>query len=97
MSGNFIGYLIGYIIAIIGIGYALYAAGVGDQWIIAAVLIMIGLGIVYALTQSNRDRASTTHTTRGPAYRETTVERVEDRDRPASGDAGSRTTTRSYE
>ncbi len=56
MSGNFIGYLIGYIIAIIGVGYAMNAAGVSEQWIIAVVLIMVGLGIVYALSRSQRDK-----------------------------------------
>lgn len=55
MSGNFIIYLIGYIIAIIGVGYGLSAAGIGQEWIIAAVLVLIGLGIVYALSRSQRD------------------------------------------
>lgn len=58
MSGNFVVYLIGYIIAIVGVAYALSAAGIGQQWIIAAVLILIGLGIVYALSRSQHD----THT-----------------------------------
>ena len=57
MSGSFIVYLIGYIIAIIGVGYGLYAAGVPEEWIIATVLILIGLGIVYALSRSQRDHA----------------------------------------
>lgn len=55
MSGNFIVYLIGYIVAIIGVAYGLSAAGLGQQWIIAVVLIMAGLGIVYALARSQRD------------------------------------------
>lgn len=58
MSANFVVYLIGYIIAIIGVAYALSAAGVGQEWIIAAALIMIGLGIVYALSRSQRDTSS---------------------------------------
>lgn len=58
MAGNFIVYLIGYIIAIIGVGFLLAAAGVGQQWILAAVLILIGLGVVYALSRSQRDAAS---------------------------------------
>ncbi len=57
MSGNFIVYLIGYIIAIIGVAYGLSAAGIGQEWIIAIVLIMAGLGIVYALSRSQRDQA----------------------------------------
>lgn len=57
MSGSFVVYLIGYIITIIGVGYGLHAAGVGQEWIIAAVLVLIGLGIVYALQRSQRDVA----------------------------------------
>lgn len=57
MAGNFVVYLIGYIIAIIGVGFLLTAAGVGQEWIIASVLILIGLGIVYALSRSQRDAA----------------------------------------
>lgn len=60
MSGNFIVYLIGYIIAIIGVAYGLSAAGLSQEWIIAIVLIMAGLGIVYALSRSQRDRATNT-------------------------------------
>lgn len=59
MSGNFIVYLIGYIVTIIGVAYGLSAAGLGQQWIIAVVLIMAGLGIVYALSRSQRDKEST--------------------------------------
>lgn len=94
MSTNFIGYLIGYIIAIVGVGYALNAAGVGQEWIIAAVLIMIGLGIVYALTRSERDRAI-----RPSRVREDTVERFDGPERrPAeNGETRSTTTTRNYE
>lgn len=58
MSGNFIIYLIGYIIAIIGVAYGLSAAGLAQEWIIAVVLIMAGLGIVYALSRSQRDAAT---------------------------------------
>lgn len=61
MSGSFIGYLIGYIIAIIGVGYAMNAAGIGRQWITAVVLVMVGLGIVYALSRSQRERVTEIH------------------------------------
>jgi hypothetical protein len=57
MTWNFVGYLIGYIIAIVGVGYGMYAAGLGEEWIIAVVLVLIGLGIVYALSRSQRDVA----------------------------------------
>ncbi len=58
MSGNFIIYLIGYIVAIIGVAYGLSAAGLAQEWIIAAVLVLAGLGIVYALSRSQRDTAT---------------------------------------
>ncbi len=82
MSGNFIGYLIGYIIVVAGVGYGLSLAGVPSEWIIAVVLVLIGLGIVYALSRSNRDTAARgasqeTKTTRenGPAGESTTTSR----------------------
>ena len=58
MTGNFIVYLIGYVVAIAGVGYALNAAGVGSEWIIAVILIMIGLGIVYAMSRSQTDKVT---------------------------------------
>lgn len=72
MSGSFVVYLIGYIIAIIGVGYGLYAAGIQEEWIIATVLVLIGLGIVYALSRSQRDQASreARHSTGSPTHRE---------------------------
>lgn len=57
MSGTFFGYMIGYIIVTVGVGYALYAAGVSSEWITASVLILIGLGIVYAISRSQADKA----------------------------------------
>ena len=38
-------WIIPAVIAIVGVAYALSAAGVGQEWIIAAALILIGLGI----------------------------------------------------
>lgn len=54
MSGNFVIYLIGYIVMIVGVAYALNAAGLGQEWIIAAVLILSGLGITAALSRAKR-------------------------------------------
>lgn len=82
MAGNFIVYLIGYIIAIIGVGFLMAAAGLGQQWILAVVLIMIGLGVVWALSRSQRDAATKTD-------RDRDVERRADR--PAGGDEPPRT------
>lgn len=67
MSGSFVVYLIGYVIAIIGVGYGLHAAGVAQEWIIAVALVLIGLGIVYALSRSQRERpVQSDPTTRSP-------------------------------
>ena len=60
MSGSFLVYLIGYFIMIAGVAYAMNAAGLGSQWIIAIVLVMVGLGIVYALSRSQQDKAINT-------------------------------------
>lgn len=49
MTGNFIVYLIGYIIVIVGVAYGMSAAGLGEKWILPVVLVMAGLGIIYAL------------------------------------------------
>ena len=85
MSGNFIVYLIGYVIAIIGVGYGLSAAGLGSEWIIAIVLVMVGLGIVYALSRAQRDKS--TPTSSAPASNQTVV----NQEKPS--DSGTRTTT----
>jgi hypothetical protein len=86
MSGTFVIYLIGYIIAIVGVAYGLRAAGIGEQWIIAAVLVMAGLGIVYALSRSQRD----THTRRAA---QTPNQQVINQQTPGT-DTGGTTTTR---
>ena len=85
MSGNFIVYLVGYVIAIIGVGYGLSAAGLASQWIIAIVLVMVGLGIVYALSRAQRD--TTTRNASPPASNQTVI----NQDKPA--DSATRTTT----
>ena len=65
MSGSFVGYLIGYIIAIIGVGYGMHAAGVPQEWIIAVVLILVGLGVVYALSRSEQSASTRDHNASG--------------------------------
>ncbi len=54
MSSNFALYLIGYIVVAAGVVYAMNAIGLGQEWIIAAALIMLGIGIVAALTRSKK-------------------------------------------
>lgn len=54
MTGNFIVYLLGYILMVVGVAYAMNAAGLGQEWIIAAVLILAGLGVTAALSRAKR-------------------------------------------
>lgn len=54
MSSNFAIYMVGYLVVTAGIVYALHALGLGQQWIIATSLIMVGVGIVAALTRSKK-------------------------------------------
>ncbi len=58
MTGNFLVYLMGYLIMIVGVGYGMHAAGLGQKWIIAVVLVLLGLGVVYALSRSQRDSSA---------------------------------------
>jgi cadmium resistance protein CadD (predicted permease) len=47
-------YLAGYFIVIIGLGYAAHLAHVPDHWMVAGVLVMIGLGILSAVTKTRQ-------------------------------------------
>jgi cadmium resistance protein CadD (predicted permease) len=47
-------YLAGYIVIVVGLGYAAHLAHVPDQWMIAGVIVMIGLGIVTAVTKTRQ-------------------------------------------
>ena len=54
MSSNFVIYLFGYLIVSAGVAYAMHAIGLGQVWIVAALLVMLGLGIVTALSNAKR-------------------------------------------
>jgi cadmium resistance protein CadD (predicted permease) len=47
-------YLAGYLVIVIGLGYAAHLAHVPEPWTIAGVLIMIGLGIITAVTKTRQ-------------------------------------------
>ena len=64
MSGNFVIYLLGYILMIVGVAYGMHAAGLGQQWIIAVVLVLAGLGITAALTRAKRSDVADAHVDR---------------------------------
>ena len=38
-------YLVGFVILIGGLAYGAYLAGLSTQWIVAGVLVLLGLGI----------------------------------------------------
>lgn len=45
-------YLVGFILFIIGIGYALTMANVPGQWIAVAVLALLGIGIMMGVSRT---------------------------------------------
>jgi len=47
-------YLIGYLILIIGVGYGAYLAHVPSHWIGVAVLVLLGMGILTAVTRTRQ-------------------------------------------
>jgi putative Mn2+ efflux pump MntP len=47
-------YLTGYIVMIIGLGYGAYLAHVPQQWIAVLVLVLVGLGILTAVTRTRQ-------------------------------------------
>lgn len=57
MNSSFAVYLIGYILIVAGVAYGLSAAGLGQQWIVIAVLILAGIGIIFAFSRSQSDEA----------------------------------------
>ena len=54
MSGNIVLYLVGYLFVIAGVVYALHMAGLSAPWILAAGLVMAGLGLVAAIKHGKR-------------------------------------------
>jgi hypothetical protein len=47
-------YLAGYILVVIGLGYGAHLAHVPDKWMIAGVLVMIGIGVLSAVTKTRQ-------------------------------------------
>jgi len=52
MSSSFGVYLIGFIIAVIGLAYAAHLAHVPTVWIGAGVIVLVGLGVLKAVTRT---------------------------------------------
>lgn len=47
-------YIIGFIVVVIGLGYGAYLAHVPSQWIGVGVIVLVGLGILKAVTQTRQ-------------------------------------------
>ena len=47
-------YVIGFLILIAGLAYGAQQAGVGTQWIITGVLVLLGLGIAMGVTRTRQ-------------------------------------------
>ena len=52
---KFAAYMIGLVIFVAGVAFALDLAGVPGKWIAAAVLIAIGIGVAAGATRTKRD------------------------------------------
>lgn len=48
-------FLIGYLIFVAGVAFALDLVGVPPTWIVVAVLILVGIGIAAGSTRTKRD------------------------------------------
>ena len=47
-------YLAGYIIVVLGLGYAAHLAHVPTPWIGAGVLVLLGIGVLKTVTHTTR-------------------------------------------
>ena len=59
MNASFAVFLVGYLVLIAGVAYGLSAAGLGTPWIITAVLILAGVGIIGSLSRAQRSTDTT--------------------------------------
>ena len=62
MNASFAVFLVGYLVMIAGVAYGLSAAGLGTPWIITAVLILAGVGIIGSLSRAQRAEGPTEST-----------------------------------
>jgi cadmium resistance protein CadD (predicted permease) len=51
MTTSFIVYLGAFLIITAGIAFGMQAAGLAQEWIIAVVLVLIGIGVMTSLTK----------------------------------------------
>ena len=59
-------YLIGFIILIIGLGFAAYLLNVPSTWIFVGVIVLIGIGVLMATSRTKPKDPPSTGTTPRP-------------------------------
>lgn len=56
MDLNFVVYLIGYALVVGGVAFGMQAAGLGREWVVSAVLVLAGIGVIGAMSRTGADR-----------------------------------------
>ena len=51
---NFLVYLIGTLLVVAGLAYGANRAGIGQVWIIAGALVIIGMGLMGGITKTRQ-------------------------------------------
>jgi hypothetical protein len=54
MSAQFVVYLLGFIVVIAGLAWGARLAGLADTWIGVGIVVLIGFGILSAVTKTQR-------------------------------------------
>lgn len=52
MDIQFVIYLIGYALIVGGVAFGMRAAGLGDEWVLAVVLVLGGVGLIGAMSRT---------------------------------------------
>lgn len=52
MDIQFVVYLIGYALIVGGVAFGMRAAGLGDEWVLAVVLVLGGIGLIGAMSRT---------------------------------------------
>jgi hypothetical protein len=47
-------YMLGFVILIVGLAYGAHLAHMPSQWIVVGVIVMVGIGIVKAVSSARR-------------------------------------------
>ena len=51
---NIVIYLIGTLLVVAGLAYAAHRIGIGDAWIVAGALVIIGLGLMGGIVKTRQ-------------------------------------------